>query len=329
MNNLSLNNLFYNMGLSMGLTKSNDNTHDCGTFMRGDNEFSDGFMWYYAHENLFVITSCDVLFTKNFNAKFSPSERYITLRLDTAEHITPGKIVSFIEEKYDAVKTTIKAGTRIRYVDITYFPAFYEKHLSDSFKLDGVNDSPTNILKNLGGDHNWPTTMINILSDIKASEFKGASGAMFYTAKAYELMSELINMGHSRLPAKSEDYRHIVSVLQHIGNSLKGEIKQGELVKIGGMSSTKLKNVFKQFTGKTITDYILHKRADIASHLLLETDKSIEEVAAEVGFKTATGFATSFKKTVGVSPSEYRKKMLVECMQNPSQSSNLNFGVTV
>ena len=37
-----------------------------------------------------------------------------------------------------------------------------------------------------------------------------------------------------------------------------------------------------------------------------------------VGFETATGFATSFKKMTGLSPSEYRKQMAFHCLRDPS-----------
>lgn len=92
------------------------------------------------------------------------------------------------------------------------------------------------------------------------------------------------------------------------------------------MSGTKLKTLFKQFTGKTITEYILEMKADRASHLLLETNLRIDEIASKVGFLTPTGFTTSFKKVMGVAPSDYRKKMIFDCTRNPSKSENLSFG---
>ncbi len=63
----------------------------------------------------------------------------------------------------------------------------------------------------------------------------------------------------------------------------------------------------------------------LVEHMLAQTDHSIEEIAAIVGFETPTGFATSFKKQTGMPPSEYRKQMACNCMKNPSQISNLQF----
>ena len=83
------------------------------------------------------------------------------------------------------------------------------------------------------------------------------------------------------------------------------------------MSTTKLKNLFRQFTGCTITEYILSKKTDYASHLLADSDLSIEELAKKVGFDTVSGFSTSFKKQMGIPPSEYRRQIEFNCLKNP------------
>ena len=92
------------------------------------------------------------------------------------------------------------------------------------------------------------------------------------------------------------------------------------------MSATKLKNLFRQFTGCTVTEYILSKKADYASHLLANSDLSIKELAKKVGFDTVAGFSTSFKKQTGIPPSEYRKQIEFNCLKNPSEVTNLTFG---
>ena len=45
------------------------------------------------------------------------------------------------------------------------------------------------------------------------------------------------------------------------------------------------------------------------SKLLLEsTDRPISVIAAEVGYASAAGFFTAFRKTFGITPTEYRRK---------------------
>jgi AraC-like DNA-binding protein len=194
--------------------------------------------------------------------------------------------------------------------------------LGDCFSV--LNDNPVDILKNMGGEHNWPTEMIKILSDVRQCEMEGMAGELFYVAKSYELMSMLIKMGNSRLPRNAADYERILAVVKHLDEHFMEEVRQDTLVKLSRMSSTKLKTLFKKFTGINITEYMLEKRADCAAHLLLDTDLSVEEISAKTGFKTATGFSASFKKQTGLSPSAYRKQMRFNCLKDPSSEKEFN-----
>ena len=133
-------------------------------------------------------------------------------------------------------------------------------------------------------------------------------------------------MGNGRLPKKSTDYESIVQVIQYIDDNFSHTIKLSGLSKLANMSATKLKNLFRQFTGCTVTEYILSKKADYASHLLANSDLSIKELAKKVGFDTVAGFSTSFKKQTGIPPSEYRKQIEFNCLKNPSEVTNLTFG---
>lgn len=139
-------------------------------------------------------------------------------------------------------------------------------------------------------------------------------------------MSALIEMGNGRLPKKNADYTDILRVIEHINHNYTQELKQTDLTKLANMSSTKLKNLFRQFTGCTITEYILSRKADHAAHLLADSDMPIEEIAKKIGFATVAGFSTSFKKQIGISPSEYRKQIQFNCFENPSIAKDLRFG---
>ena len=301
----------------MGMFPVADKSQKCGTLFEGDGKVTRGYFWYYIHEDYFSVSHCDFIFCENCKLVMPPNALYISMRLDEFNHLPPGRIVSFMEEKGEHITASMKKGNRIAYTEITYSPVFYKKHLGDCFSM--LNDNPIEILKNMGGEHNWPSEMIKILSDIRQCKLEGMAGELFYVAKSYELMSMLIKMGHNRLPKNVADYEHILAVVKHIDEHFTGEVRQETLIKSFNMSSTKLKTLFKKFTGMNITEYILEKRADSAAHLLLDTALSVDEISAKIGFKTATGFSTSFKKQTGLSPSAYRRQMKFNCLKDPSQ----------
>ena len=66
-------------------------------------------------------------------------------------------------------------------------------------------------------------------------------------------------------------------------------------------------HMFKNKTGRNISDYISDKRFENAVKLLKDSTCSVEEIAFECGFSAASSFARFFKSRTGVSPSKFRK----------------------
>lgn len=97
----------------------------------------------------------------------------------------------------------------------------------------------------MGGEHNWSGEMMNVLTKIYLCELKGMAAELYYVAGAYALMSALIEMGNGRLPKKNTDYENILRVIRYIDEHYTEEIRQDELVRLGSMSSTKMKNLFR------------------------------------------------------------------------------------
>ncbi|HEX6227279.1 MAG TPA: helix-turn-helix domain-containing protein, partial [Chryseolinea sp.] len=58
--------------------------------------------------------------------------------------------------------------------------------------------------------------------------------------------------------------------------------------------------------GYSVNDYIISVRLKKAKHLLLNTEKTISEIASEVGFSSSTYFSTSFKAKFNLSPREFK-----------------------
>ena len=307
---------------SMGMIPCGGNPFGCGAYFEGDGKATNGFFWYLIFEDYFVITKCDYVFQKETVFAMPGGSLYLTLRLDYARHLPPGKIMAFMEEAGEAASMTVSPGTRVAYTEVTYIPAFYRKHLETAFSGAGAN--PLVLLKSMGGEHNWSADMMRVLSEIRKCSLTGLAAELFYVGKGYELMAALVSMGHERLPKKRADYADIARVVAFIDENDTHSISQAELVALSHMSATKLKTLFRQFCGCTITDYMMKRKADRAEHLLADTALSVEEIARIVGFDTATGFATSFKKMTGLSPSEYRRQIAFHCLRDPSTAEALS-----
>jgi AraC family transcriptional regulator, transcriptional activator of pobA len=72
------------------------------------------------------------------------------------------------------------------------------------------------------------------------------------------------------------------------------------------LSANYFGDLIRKETGKSAQEYIQQKLIDVAKERVLQTDKSISEVAYELGFKYPQHFTRLFKQKTGVTPNEYR-----------------------
>jgi len=72
-------------------------------------------------------------------------------------------------------------------------------------------------------------------------------------------------------------------------------------------NSSYFSTLFKKYTGKHFTNYIMDIRLEKAYRLLLETDKKIYRISKLVGYKDVKYFNKLFKRRYGLTPDECRK----------------------
>ncbi|OMF24510.1 hypothetical protein BK133_22505 [Paenibacillus sp. FSL H8-0548] len=76
------------------------------------------------------------------------------------------------------------------------------------------------------------------------------------------------------------------------------------------MSSIYLSRIYKQQTMTTIVDVINQVRLEMAKHYLESTECSVVDIAVKSGYTSSSYFHRMFKKSFGVTPSDYRKMKL-------------------
>lgn len=72
------------------------------------------------------------------------------------------------------------------------------------------------------------------------------------------------------------------------------------------LSANYFGDLLKKETGKSAKEYILSKTIEIAKNKVFESDKTVNEIAYELGFKYPQHFTRFFKQKVGLSPMEFR-----------------------
>lgn len=78
------------------------------------------------------------------------------------------------------------------------------------------------------------------------------------------------------------------------------------LVRELGMSKSQLYRNLKAISGKSTAIFIRSIRLQASKEMLQTTEKSVTEVAYDVGFKDPSWFSRAFKEEFGCSPSEIK-----------------------
>ncbi len=130
--------------------------------------------------------------------------------------------------------------------------------------------------------------------------------------QAFELLEKVVSEALQEVMdnLKNKEIKPIAYAKQYIEENKGINIKLEELARTVGFSYAYFSSLFKKETGKTLTEYIQMVRIETAKKLLVEKERSISEIAEMVGYNDIKFFTKQFKKTLGISPNEYRKMFL-------------------
>jgi AraC-like DNA-binding protein len=99
----------------------------------------------------------------------------------------------------------------------------------------------------------------------------------------------------------------ISSVIIFVETRIKGKIDYSELATATGFSLPYVRELFACNMNKSQYRYKLERKIANAAFECCYTDKSLLEIGMEYGFGTADAFTRAFKRTIGVTPSEFRR----------------------
>lgn len=81
-----------------------------------------------------------------------------------------------------------------------------------------------------------------------------------------------------------------------------------ELAGLCAMSRATYARQFRECTGMTVGGFLTDWRMTIAGDRLLQTQRSIADIAAEVGYESEAAFGKAFKSSTGLSPGRFRRE---------------------
>lgn len=292
-----------------------DKFNSMGTCYKLSSKVGEGYFWIYTHPDLFHIKIHDFFFHDDAFLTFDLPKSLTITKYDSisGEELIPYRrmtancVKTFIGG-FEPYKLLIHKKIPIKSIDIQVEPNYYLSYLKKQYPEDYEN--PFEAFKRIDEVSSFPA-VAKLLYQIQQYRNEGFSAKLFYEGKVAEIVSTVIEYQHKQPKVtlkriSEQDEKMIDTVIKYLNDHFAYEIPLERLAKIACMGTTKLKYTFKQIQNCTITEYTQHKRMSQAEHLLSNTDLTIGQVAATVGYKSASRFSELFHKSTGMLPKEYR-----------------------
>ena len=145
---------------------------------------------------------------------------------------------------------------------------------------------------------------------VKEFETKDTGFEIAVKSSIYQLLVILLR-NHAKCVLTQREYdrrlkklKRFNRVMEFIEQNYQEDISAEELCTMAHLSRFRFCHLFKEMTGRTLSEHINIVRTNKAEELLLETDMNISEVAASCGYNDANYFSRVFRKYKKVPPSE-------------------------
>lgn len=191
----------------------------------------------------------------------------------------------------------------------------------DQIKIQQIIDRLNEQYPRLGHDQFWQLqhSQYHFLNNIELAQTmnklisicssSSLSKDIFADLTLQELVVHIIQTQHLETaiedPHASTD-NPLAYVINYIRANITEKIQVDELSEKACMSRTSFYRAFKREFNISPLDFILQEKIKKAKHLLSETKASISDVCYQLGFSDLNYFGRQFKKSEGISPTQYR-----------------------
>ncbi|WP_168123215.1 AraC family transcriptional regulator [Paenibacillus sp. HB172176] len=152
-----------------------------------------------------------------------------------------------------------------------------------------------------------------VLSLVKELSERSFGFEMAVKSELYRLLTLLLR-GHVATVLSNDEHHERMKnierfepVLHYIDTNFGSALTVDKLADIAGLSRFHFSRLFKDLTGRTVTEYITSTRLDKAEAMLLHSPLTVTEIAAATGFSDIYYFSRTFKKHKKTAPSSLRR----------------------
>lgn len=112
----------------------------------------------------------------------------------------------------------------------------------------------------------------------------------------------------SAVPRHPSHAGRIHEAMDRIERAFVEPLHLAELAEGAGFSTFHFLRVFRNVTGTTPHQYLIGARLRRAARLLLDTGRSVTQIAYDAGFQDLSNFVRTFHRVIGCTPRDYRRR---------------------
>lgn len=139
-----------------------------------------------------------------------------------------------------------------------------------------------------------------------------ASGEDLSSVNAVLLLKERMIVDFTELVVrykkKARYSPEVARCVDYVSKYLFGDVSLKILSGVTNLSPSQLSRKFKKETGMSIVEYVQRERIEEAKRMLAFSARSLPEIANCLNFASQSYFTAVFRKTVGTTPAEYRRR---------------------
>lgn len=316
----------------MGFTQSKNNNF---TLCENKSHPEYGYVMRYTRPGYYTIGIGDYTIPDDFQIAFGHEETILKFGTvyfgETSYKMEGSEVGSFTPASFLTVEShpegvqTWKRGQHFHGTEITIYPKYLEEVIRPVYGescLD-LNRVPHNITQKY-----LPADLVRVIHQIENIFMRKTFTEMLLDSKVLECIAiisseynqleaevftnrykrEQVRIGKNRVITLSiEDMEIIKKAHEILTEHACRPVTIAQLSQQLHIHEQKLKAGFSHLYHMTIWEYANSVRMSEAASLLATTDKSVGEIAAEVGYSSVGSFSNMFRKNFLKSPNEFRK----------------------
>ncbi len=159
-------------------------------------------------------------------------------------------------------------------------------------------------------DRNIMAVLVAMTTDLEEGSPAGRLyGDSLANALAVYLLTRYTTRRYAAEPRRGALPRYLLKrVLDHIDEHLAADISLAQLATVAGMSAHHFAQLFRLSIGHAPYRYVLIRKIERAKQSLRHPQRSVLDAALDAGFQNPSHFARTFRRFVGVSPSQFQSE---------------------